>query len=111
MNIQPNISTVNFEAKMPKKQTYRAMKNYYESKDDFVTAKIYSRLDSQAKERLHNKRSDDAQQQIFDLSEKADKSDFTVKDYMKYIAKQAKNTYVAIKEAVIGAYYGVKKGL
>ena len=92
----------------PKKQTYRAMYNYSKAINDDSAAKMFRKLDSQAKARLHGKKSADAQQRIIDDTENFSLKGSSVKEKFQFIVKQAKNSYNYVKEMVLSAFYGIK---
>ena len=105
MNIQNNAVAVNFGVQMPKKQTYNSMKKYYASIGDSQNAKAYQVLENRAKARLHDKKSAVAQQKLLDLSEEIGEEPMNIKEFAKYAITQVKNSFIAIKEAILGAFY------
>ncbi|MCR5266214.1 MAG: hypothetical protein K6E29_06430 [Cyanobacteria bacterium RUI128] len=96
------------EIQKPKKQTYKAMYKYSKAISDKDSAKMFKTLDNQARARLHAKKSADAQQRIFDLSEEMSEEGMSFKEKVGYFAKQARNTFEYIKETVISKYYALR---
>lgn len=108
MNVAKVMGMSAAEIQKPKKQTYRAMYKYSKAIKDDGAAKMFRKLDNQAKSRLHGMKSADAQQKIVDETEKFSIKDSSMKEKFGFIAKQAKNSFNYVKEAVLSAYYGIK---
>ena len=92
----------------PKKQTYKAMYKYSKAINDDGAAKMFRKLDNQAKARLHAQKSAKAEQKILDYSEEFVGNKTSWKDYFKYIGQQTKNSFEFLKETVLSKYYGIK---
>lgn len=102
------VININAQIQKPKKQTYKAMYKYSKSINDNDSAKMFKSLDNQARARLHGKKSENASQRIFDLSEEASKKDMSIKDKFNYFIAQAKNGFEYVKEWITSKYYSLK---
>lgn len=108
MNVAKVMGMGTAEIQKPKKQTYRAMYKYSKAIKDDGAAKMFRKLDNQAKARLHGKKSADAQQRILDLSEEFADGTASINSKSAYFKEQVKNTFNYVKELVVSKYYSIK---
>ena len=108
MNVAKVMNMAGEQIQKPKKQTYKAMYKYSKAINDDKSAKMFRKLDNQAKARLHGKKSSDAEQRILDLSEEFADGTSSLKGKFNYIVQQAKNSFEYVKELVVSKYYGIK---
>lgn len=104
-----NENTIPFGNQIPAKKSYSAMKKYYYSMDDTSKAREFENLENRAKYRLHKIKSKIAFRKILDLLTDNEDEVISVKDDVKYIANQSKNTFTIFKEVFLSAFYALKK--
>ena len=108
MKIQNSVNSIYFTAQMPKKKTYSAMKEYYKSIGNRDKENYFEKLDNRARLRLHNKKSNQEGEKLFDLDDEADVTPMTFKENLQYAKEHFKGTYKTLKETLLTTYYSLK---
>ena len=104
-SISENHQNQTFGFNLPKKKSYKAMQVYYDLICDRGTAIEYKILHNQAKSRLHNIKSQKAENEFLDLADEYPEYE-TIGTRLKHIYKTVKMVNKAIYEKLASIYYG-----